>query len=242
MNHYYINRCIGDIIYALPAIQARGGGVIHTGIPLAQFHALAPLIESQGMRLLHESEGLPAGFINLESFREQDDVYKTHLCKLFARVLEVDVDFRHGWLHTGVPVRGNHAVLNITHRYRDKVFKWHKEVEFLRANSSNIIFLGTFREYAQFRDIYGRNAADYVRTEDFLQVASLISSARYFSGTQSACLAIAEGLGRTYRYERSPFADNVRMGIARETILNNHTHKIHFALSSLQGIWRNTRS
>jgi hypothetical protein len=244
MKNFYIRQSVGDIIYSLPAIFATGGGAIYTGLPYPTYEALKPLIEIQpGIDgFLHEREGIPPGIINLEDFRYRDDVNRRHLCELFGEVLGVVVDYKNGWLKLPTVKKSgkSYAVINITPRYRDKVYMWWNELHFLAKNTEKKLqFVGDYAEYLTFIKKYGRPQYEYAATPTFLEAAILISNAKYFSGTQSACLAIAEGLGRDYRYERSPFFDNVKTGAKRETILNNRTRKIHFAYSRIQEVIRN---
>lgn len=243
MNYFYIYKSQGDIVYSLPAIQAYGGGVIITGIPMAQYKALKPLIEIQPgiYGFLHESEiGLPSGFINLEEFRYIQN-NPTHIVESFAQILGVKPKWKYGWL--AMPKEdyyNDYSAVNITPRYRDKVFNWRKELDFLREQSDEILFLGSRYEFESFSRKYGERKTKYVNSNNWLMTANVIRGAKFFSGTQSCCLAIAEGLGRPYRYERSPFFDNVMTGRQNETIINNNrTRKIHFALSRLQETYRN---
>lgn len=246
MNYYYIYKSQGDIIYSLPAIQAHGGGVIIDGLPIDQHNALRPLIEGQlGVEeFLHESEiGLPKGFINLEEFRYIQN-NPMHIAESFAKVLNVDIGRAwkwKGWLRNIIPNDpGQYAVINVTERYRDKVFSYKKVLnEMLYENKIPVVFVGHFDEWKIFKGQYPKHRISWIKTEDWLMAAKIIYGARYFIGTQSCCLAIAEGLGRSYMYERSPFFDNVMTGRRNETILNNHTRKIHFALSRIQEAVRN---
>jgi hypothetical protein len=191
--------------------------------------------------LWHEDEiDIPKETVNLEDFR-YTQVEGRHLCDSFRRLLNVGIDFKNGWLK--VPDKQYYtvySVINVTTRYRDKVFNWNKELRFISENGNiPIVFLGMKEEYFAFIKKYPKHHIQWVKTENWLEAAHLINGAKYFSGTQSCCLAIAEGLGRSYRYERSPFFDNVRTGRSNETILNNHTRKIHFALSRIQEVYRN---
>lgn len=245
MNYYYIYKSQGDIIYSLPAIQAHGGGVIITGLPMDQYKSLLPLIEEQPDidGFVHESEyGLPKGFINLEEFRYVQN-NPMHIAESFAQVLKVNIGYQWklGWLKNVFPNEpGEYAVINITGRYRDKVYNYRKILDdILYKKKLPIVFLGLFDEWRAFTSKYPNHHITWLKTTDWLEVAQIIHGAKYFIGTQSCCLAIAEGLGRSYSYERSPFFDNVMTGAPTETILNNHTRKIHFALSGLQEVYRN---
>lgn len=247
MKSYYIRGAIGDIIYSLPAIKALGGGVIYNGLSFNQHAALAPLLECQSYvkGFFHESEfGLPKGFVNLEDFVHLQK-NPNHIIESFAKVMGVKVDIKEPWLvlpgkserrEEKVP----YAVINITPRYRDKIFSYRRHLEMLRRNTCwPIVFLGLYEEYQIFRKKYPNAYIRWVKTDNLLEAAYIIQGAKYFTGTQSSLLAIAEGLGRSYFFERSPFLDNCRTGRTNETVLNNHTHKIHHALSRLQEIGRN---
>lgn len=248
---FYIRGAMGDIIYSLPTIRALGGGVIYNGLPIRLHAALKPLIDVQSyvQGFFHESQGLPPNFINLEDF-----VYLQcnpwHICESFAKIFQQDIEYKDGWL---VPITDkitarligpSYAAINVTGRYRDKLFNWRREVYWLLRHTEyhKVCFIGTKQEYAQFICRWGNDGTTWVNTENMLEAARIIQNAKYFSGTQSACLAIAEGLGRPYRFERSPFFDNCRLNVPRETVINKWpipTYKIHHALSRMQEVVRN---
>lgn len=238
MNTYFINKTIGDIIYALPAIQASGGGTIVTGMPEKDYLALKPLIDNQkDIVLEHIKYGLQPGVINLEDFRTHPEVTTKHICEVFGDILGVQPNYKFGWLDISDRLNSEqYSIINVTNRYRDKFFNWGKEINFLKKNSSYIKFIGTYKEYIDFVFKYSKVLElDYYPTNNFYEVAKLINSCKFFSGNQSACLAIAEGLGRSYRYERSPFWDNVRLNTKRETILNsNRTRRLHYFFSGFE--------
>lgn len=242
MNYFYIYKSQGDIVYSLPAIQAYGGGVIITGLPMDQYTALKPLIDIQpGVKLVHEKDiDIPCDFINLEEFRYTQN-NPTHIVESFSKILGVTPDWKAGWLKGVTPREpGEYAVINITGRYRDKVFSYKKVLdELLYEKKLSVAFVGFIEEWSVFKNKYPNHKISWIKTEDWLIAAQIINGAKYFIGTQSCCLAIAEGLGRSYSYERSPFFDNVMTGRPNETILNNRTRKIHFALSRLQETYRN---
>lgn len=238
MKTFYINRSAGDIIYSLPAIKAYcGGGVIINGLPIALHESLKPLVDAQeGFTLEHESYyGFPPGTINLEDFRYHPKVSHQHLTEIFAENLNASVCVQTPWLK--IPGTSywptNVAIVNITTRYRDKLFNWRKELKFLKAHHSHVIFLGTETEHKPYKDL-----CEYIKTNDFLHASQLMKKSGVFSGTQSALLAVAEGMGMPYRFERSPFLSNTMTKRVNETVLNNRTRKLHFILSQLQAIKR----
>jgi hypothetical protein len=248
MNNFYIHYAVGDILYALPTIKALGGGIIYTGLSPEKHASIKRLLEAQPYihGIYHQDEqGLPKGFINLQEYLllNQD---RRHLAQMFALMMKVKIDQSVPWitLPGGLPKlsRPHYAVLNVTARYRDKVFSWRRELAFLERNTDvAIYFLGLFNEYEAFVRKYPGFGIRYYPTADLLDAAKVIAGAKYYSGTQSSLLAIAQGLGRTYRFERSPFSwwDNCVTKLPSETILNNHTRKIHLALSRTQEILRN---
>lgn len=246
MKCFYINRCAGDIIYALPAIKAAGGGIIATGLPLELHYALARLLRTQSMvtDVIHESQGLPAGFINLDGFRFHKNINDQHLCKTFADMLGVEADYKNGWL---VPMltfsSQSYACVNVTERYRDTFFKWRSEIEFLKsATELPIHFIGSHDEYQNFRKVYGNAGIIHQPTKTLWDALVTIQCAKYFSGNQSSCLAIAEGLGRSYRFERAPTHDNCALHVSRETILNsNFSRKMHFTGARFKEIISNLK-
>lgn len=244
MNAFYVHCSMGDIIYALPAIKAMGGGILYTGLSREQHEYLKPLVEVQPyiQAVRHESEGLPPAFYNLNDFRFLQRNPR-HICQSFAASLGIKVDYWTPWLTLpGRPPqdhRCSYAVINITGRYRDKLYNYNRELRRISRNRTiPIYFLGLWQEYEDFRKLYPRWSMKWVKTINMLDVATAIWNAMTFTGTQSSCLAIAEGLGRSYRFERSPFHDNCMIGRPNETVLNNHTRKIHLALSRLQEVYR----
>lgn len=244
IQHFYIYGKAGDIIYAMPAIRAHsGGGVIINGLPIAQHELLKSIVDYQdGFTLEHESYyGVPTGTINLEICRYQP-IPKQHLCLSFAKVLNVQVDIKQSWLKAPAlhPVfkmaHRDFVVVNITQNYRDKLFDWKKVLSLTPRYKS--FFLGLRTEshpYTLYTKYYPLNG-------DGLQGAALIDSCSMFLGTQSLWLAVAEGLGANYGFERSPFYDNTITGRTNEKILNsNFTRKLHYTLSSMQSIARKIR-
>lgn len=254
---YYINRSAGDIIYSLPAIKATRDQniVIVTGLEKSLFNALVPLMAHNRVELRHSDEGVPSGAIDMENFRYYENVNKQHLCQSFIQTLQdkhvIGAELLHlvrysdGWLRD-VPemhfTQKPYSVINVTQRYRDKVFNWNKEIGTLYQTVKTVFFIGLRSEFDIFKAKHRHWHIRYLHTENFLEAAKVISGAFSFTGTQSAMLAIAEGLGRTYRYERSPFFDNTRLGVPRETVINKNTHKIHFAYSRMQEVFRKIRA
>lgn len=244
MKNFYVYGASGDLIYSIPAIRKFCNGedatIIH-GQSLHIHSVLKPLIDAQpGLTLEHESSGIPAGFYNIGGIKHVPFLPKNNIQKLFAKELGVEVDPREPWLT--VPDKSwyvdNICIVNITNNYRDKLHNWKRSLRSLTNSpiwqeNYQLIFLGLPHEYEPWKAY-----CQYKPTNNYLEAAIIMSRADRFMGTQSALLAIAEGLGMKYSFERSPFFDNCITGSDRETILNPRTYKLHFMLSHLQQIWR----
>lgn len=220
-----------------------GGGKLITGLPAASHVALAPLLQTQSYisevaRI--EDEILPKGFINLDYFRQIPELGKIHIINAHLRAFGFqDYDFsKGGWLEGFEDIRPpnkSYAVLNITGRYEDKLWNWASEIRYLKkkVHPTRIWFCGT---HAEFKKMWWDHPVSYWPTESFLDAAYVLAKAKYFSGCQSAMLAIRQGLGLPYRMMQSPHHSDCNQYSSIETIINKRSRKAHLLFSTLKNI------
>lgn len=238
MNVFYHSGQAGDIIYSLPTVRAMGGCDMYVTALKKELHeSLKPLLMDQDYigEVGHVSEvELPKGFINLDLFRHDPDQNEKHLVESHLDIVGIKTEWKSGWLNGFSRVTlDDFAIVNRTARYNDKLFNWHNEIEWLRKRTGLVLFLGTEKEFEAFPY---HPAVAYCPTANHYEAALLIYRAKYFSGNQSSLLAIAQGLGRTYRMEKSPFHNNCTTNTQRETILNKRTNRVHYITSTLMSL------
>ncbi len=93
-------------------------------------------------------------------------------------------------------------IVNRTSRYRNPHISYH----FLR-NHKNVHFVGVLEEYDDFKREVPN--AKYLKVDNFLQLAVVINSCKFFIGNQSMCFAIAENIKVKRILEVCSFAPNV---------------------------------
>ena len=91
-------------------------------------------------------------------------------------------------------------VINRAPRWQGFHFPWR---EILEAFGGEMVFIGLPEEHGAFEKEFGR--VRYHRTDDLLEAARIISGAEIFMGSQSACLAIANGLRKRSVVEVCPY-------------------------------------
>lgn len=249
---FFHSGMLGDIIYSLPTVEALGGGDFVTGLPINLHRSIAPLLKVQACigSLSHISEnGLQPGFVNLSDFRNHPLLTRIHIAEATAEMQGIqNIHYRYGWLRVAEPVDKmllyrvpqimtgkDFAVISVTPRYRDRFHSWKGELQWLFKRVSHVYFIGHRTEFentifSRWRGgFFQQNKVTYLQTANLLEAAYVISWAKYFSGNQSVCLAIRQGLGMPYRFEQSPHHLDTEQDTENETILNPLTRRIHLA-------------
>jgi hypothetical protein len=239
---------LGDCIYSLPVVKAIGGGIFVYGGANKSYDLLRPLLEVQPYikACKHVSEiDLPRNFVNLDLFRNSPLQCTGHLVNAFLDFFgfdHYDFDKDGPWLENIKTLPPNFmsdcTAISITPRYRDKIFPkaggWDKEINCV-AKIATPFFLGTRAEYNDAQcTIKAMQWASYLTTKHLLDAAEIIKVAKMFSGTQSALLAIRQGLGLPYRFEQSPNHVDVRQFSKHETVINPTTRKLHLAYATFR--------
>jgi hypothetical protein len=224
MNIFKHGGACGDIIFSLPVVKQLGGGVYHITMKHEQ--------RSESIKKLLEVQEYISDVYLI------DPVYHTHDLDNFRNVFTgahdniIDAHFRgqsihndntwkDGWLT--LPEldiefsKWNYCVINRTERYNDPNCDWYAELDYLKSEYGNIVFIGYYDEYLKFSSQYG--SVDYLDL-DFLQGAYLLKHAKMFTGNYSSWATIAQGLGINYRLEQAPDHTCSSLFIKRETIIN----------------------
>lgn len=199
----------GDIIYSLPAVfaLAPNGGArfyLKTNQKLDHpyFHPLGNMMLNDKMvsmlspLLLHQP-----GIQTCEPYRDQEidydlDLFRTYIfqtdrgsiSRWYFQVFAVFADLSRPWLIAPKEGKyGDYIVIARSHRYRQPFISY----AFLQQYPKKL-FLGVPEEFEDLR----REIPDleYHPVTDFLELATVINSCRFFIGNQSFPFAIAEAL------------------------------------------------
>lgn len=158
---------------------------------------------------------------NLDLFREQ----KRHGHLVKRMLSQFNLPFA-GW---NVPWLTNiqpkeqcpDVLLNVTSRYREgSPVDWKKVIGSLLDRDSTIGFIGFEEEYKDtILGYFDSNRIPHIRTQNLFEMAQYIQACKALYCNQSAALAIAQGLGKTYYVEHKPEKFNCLMNTSNENIL-----------------------
>jgi hypothetical protein len=215
----------GDVIYSLPAVRALSGGrkaqiFLQTGVPAfyvdgphphgdvrltsASVALLAPLLQAQGYVARCEAWSGQAFAWDLDLVqRSPIRLDRGHIARWYFAVFGIAGDLTQPWL-TATPEAGlaEHIVIGRSARYRNPVLDY----AFLRRYP-RVACVGVESEYRELAQQVPN--LEWLRTDDFLQLAGIIAGARLFVGNQSLPFALAEGLKVRRVLEVCPRAPNV---------------------------------
>lgn len=187
----------GDIIYALPAIRAAGGGRLilfprpprQTRVVMTIAHAdnILPLLRLQPYITSAGFSDRPRSHV-LDRFRSFPG--KT-LAEKHARAIGVQADLDTAWLQVDTPRHEADIIFARSPRYhsRSHLQFWRRAYTLYREAAK---FVGTADEWEDFCQHIG--PIERVQTANLLDVARVIAATKLFVGNQSCPLAIAEGL------------------------------------------------
>lgn len=199
---------LGDIIWALPSIQEKGGGILkissrgYAREPMTdkRIALIKPLLLEQSY--IQSVESHDEGYVDFD-FRQFRVLHKKHsnLVRDQAEWTGSFADGHKAWLKVSGVKPNYFALVNRTDRYCNEKFPW---VKVCAAYKQALKFIGLREEWAAFQKEYG--SIDYLPTQDLLEVAKLIVGSEVFIGNQSVCNAIAEGLKHKHIQETCPEA------------------------------------
>jgi hypothetical protein len=225
---------LGDIIAALPAIRALGGGKIQIGhqpgvgnreaMKGARFDALLPLLLAQDyITDVEYSDEQNDSSVNVATFRH-DAIRGESLAHWQARHLGVEISTE-PWLTVAPVEHHGKVVIARSERYHNQFFPWSSLVHMHRGN---VVFVGLDHEHKRFQKTTGA-IVPFHRTQDLLELAQLIAGASLFIGNQSLPFWIAAGLGipliqETWEHDQNsiierPNAQYTRTGADARTLI-----------------------
>ncbi len=192
----------GDIIYALPAIRALGGGVVWlhdwaaaSGMTMTReaVKIIEPLLVAQPYIFdVQWCRTQPSHAVNVNAFRWRWGELP-HDATLAHRVLHCfglpAGECQRVWLYVDRACPTAPVVIARSARYRNPRFPWRAV---LRKYNDRCVFVGTPDEHRDFCREFG--SLPLARTANLLEVARVIAGAQLFIGNQSSPRAIAEGL------------------------------------------------
>lgn len=221
---YYHSGNLGDIVYALYAIQKVGGGQLILGpeqnrtaradnpIDEARYTLLKPLLDLQPYIPKHSFSFHYRGnrAFDLNQFRNhwnnQGLRWETGinlLAWMHCYALKVHDEFRHDetWVNVGDPIKTDRIIIHRSFRYRNDLFNW--QVILKHFGSGNLLFVGLPEEHQEFTASYSCNV-EYRPVTDYLELARVIAGGKGFIGNQSFPCALAIGVGQRVIQEAWP--------------------------------------
>jgi hypothetical protein len=204
MKSAVISGDVGDIIYSMATVKALSVELVYLNhnpkyklrdVGQTKFNEktalmLKPLIESQPyIKEVKLYDGEKVDY-NLDLFRYSGDLTYQNLCYAILKTFGVDsVEMTKQWLFVE-PKESMPVLINKTDRYLNPNVDWRR---FLDLYGAFMGFVGIEREYENFIKEYNCDIP-FIETNDFLELAQLISGCSIFIGNQSSPYAIAEGL------------------------------------------------
>lgn len=209
--HFRHSGLIGDIIYAIPAMQVLASGKeIHLHLLINQKSLykksmqhynknkilteksvdwLAPLLLSQpGFKTCDIYTDQPIDY-DLDDFRKFPFDYNTgHICRWYFLTYGITTDLSKPWLFVAADETfRQEIVISRSFRYRAPGISY----DFLK-NYPAITFLGLPDEYEDMKKAIPQ--LKYKAVKNFLEFAQIIAGCKFFIGNQSFPFALAEAL------------------------------------------------
>lgn len=214
---------IGDVIYALPAIRAKGGGDLvlynnpgRTYKPMTKerVESLRPLLEYQ--RYIHSvrfSEDGTGG-TSIDGWRDHHRAGNTSDCALSTQGLGWE-HRQEAWLRIPQVRKTTRVIMAWTERHHSFQFPWRQVVE---RYSDSLGFVGYQSDLEKFRRFYGvdNNCIDFIDAPDFMQIAQVVAGCELYIGNLTSITAVAEGLKHraiVEGYAGWPANDFLRQGL-----------------------------
>jgi hypothetical protein len=209
--HFRHSGLIGDIIYAIPAMNVLAGGKeIHLHLLINQkslykksmrhynqnkilteksVEWLAPLLLSQPDFTTCDIYVNQRIDYDLDEFRRFPFDYNMgHICRWYFLTYGITTDLSKPWLFVKPDISfGNEIVISRSFRYRAPGISY----DFLAAYP-RLTFLGLPEEFADMQKVLPH--LKYHRVNDFLEMAQIIAGCKFFIGNQSFPYSLAEAL------------------------------------------------
>lgn len=226
METYKHSGKLGDLVYALPAVRALGGGTLCVNVSgdsigLSGFNAIRPLLEAQSFVSqvrIWEGEAVD---VDLDTFRNFDPAQRNLIdCHLLAAGLQpVKVD--DPWLTIDRPhkVAGRPVVFGGARNWMPIPGFW--ETCYARFGREATL-VGLPDEHTRFEREVG--PIHFTPTANMLEAAEVIAGAELFVGSQSSGYAIAEGLKQNSILGVYPVAPNCTFARPNAFFVTNSRH------------------
>ena len=136
--------------------------------------------------------------VNLDLFREMPINLGFNQAKWYFHVAGIQTDLSTQYIEANKNDKyKNKIILHRTFRYRNNYIKF----DFLK-DIDNICFIGTEDEYNDIKKTLTK--LEHHDCKDFLEMATIINSCKFFIGNSSVAFPIAEGLKTPRLLEASP--------------------------------------
>ena len=192
----------GDIVYSMPIFKALNGAASirlvdkpHTAALLSRASVIIPLLKSQAyIRKVEVGDGDHS--VDFSKFRKNHRGTQTLSYSQTSYYNEIEsppITFNssESWIRVD-PMKemAGKVIIARSARYHNPTFPW-KEI--VGHYGDRLIFVGLPAEHEVFCNQFG--SVKYHRTNDFLELARMISGAGIFIGNQSSPQSIAMGIG-----------------------------------------------
>jgi hypothetical protein len=214
---------LGDILYSLPVIKELSKSkkcnlYIEKNCKIGSFYfkhpgkdfflnkkmtdMLIPLLKNQPYLNKVDIYNKQNIDINLNIFRKLP-FNLTFTSRVFFQVTGIHADLKQKYIFSKKKkIYNNKIILLRSFRYRNYLINY----DFLK-NSNNIIFIGLYDEYLNMKKIIKKLI--FYKCKNFLDMAEIINSCKFFIGNQSFGYALAEGLKVPRLLESYPDANYV---------------------------------
>lgn len=209
---FYHTGDLGDIIASLPIIRELGGGdlIIGNHDPLHQgwremkgtrFEAIRPLLAAQpyvrSVTFEHRAKDIS---VDLSPFRSSYIKTRSLTASMAEFIKMPHAPDLSPWL-TATPskVSAGRIIVARTDRYHNPVFPWR---QIIQKHWPRMLFVGSEDECRAFAQLGPR--VEFARTQNLLDLASLIKGSDLFIGNQSCPCWIAMGMGHKLIQETHP--------------------------------------
>ncbi|HEY1921498.1 MAG TPA: hypothetical protein VGG44_01935 [Tepidisphaeraceae bacterium] len=201
---------LGDIIFALPAVRALGGGVLYldpdggfsnpltkiadkvrTKLTAAAIDSFTPMLLQQPyISEVRHWHGEAVDY-DLDEFRRHlrfNNLSDSHLAAFGLPLTERDTP----WLEIREPIviEGRPIVMNRSVRYQGNHVFWEMTLPRIKPSA---VFVGYQKEHEIFQYTFGHEVM-YYPTPDILTLARVIAGCQKFLGNSSFPHALAEGM------------------------------------------------
>lgn len=221
---FYISGCLGDIVFAMCAIRAIGGGKLVIGpdlssvcgVPYAPPRCVATEHDAFLMKDLAEYQPYitecefawkrPKDAFDLNFFRRffaSADSWGFNICHKILEGMKLPKEASEkAWIHFPVTspqsLAGSRVIFNRTFRSRNKRFPWQ---DIIQSSGEDKSFIGTDDEYEDFVRRFGWTNRHIAGTG--MDILHFLSGSEVIVCNSSFVQALAEGGKRRYIFERA---------------------------------------